>query len=96
MARYHHDVFATSTRPNYIVLFDSQRQVIESQRLEPHTDLRKAMTATIDRLTQEGWQPESTYEFGFAFLNRNGIRQLLILTERDPYDTRPQSFSPFN
>jgi hypothetical protein len=38
-----------------------------------------------------GW-PEY---FGFVFINRNGIRRLLILTERDPLDTRPQTFSPF-
>jgi hypothetical protein len=26
---------------------------------------------------------------------RNGIRRLLILTERDPFDAPPQTFSPF-
>jgi hypothetical protein len=58
MVRYHHDVYATSTKPTYIVLFDSQRQIIESQRLERSTDLRKAMTTTILRLAKEAWQPE--------------------------------------
>jgi hypothetical protein len=96
MVRYHHDVYAANTRPNYVVVFDSQRQIVDSQRLEPHTDLRKAMTNTIDRLTQEGWTFEGTPNFGFVFLNRNGARRLLILTERDPYDTRPQSFSPWS
>jgi hypothetical protein len=95
MVRYHHDVYAMSTRPNYLVLFDSQRQILESRQLEPHADLRKAMTSTIHRLTQEGWNFESRPDFGFVFLNRDGDRRLLILTERDPYDTRPQSFSPF-
>jgi hypothetical protein len=42
------------------------------------------MTAAIDRLTAEGWQPEGTPDFGFVFINRNGIRRRLILTERDP------------
>jgi hypothetical protein len=96
MARYHHNVYAKAKTPRYCVLFDSQRQIIACQRLEPSTDLRSAITNTIDRLAQEGWQLEGTYEYGFVFLNRNGIRRLLILTERDPYDTRPQSFSPFN
>jgi hypothetical protein len=41
------------------------------------------------------WQPEGTPDFGFFFLSRNGIRRLLILTERDPRDTRPQAFSPW-
>jgi hypothetical protein len=95
MVRYHHDVFAMSERRNYLVLFDSQRQIVESERLEPLTDLRRAMTNTIGRLTKEGWKFEGTPKFGFVFLNRNGIRRLLTLTERDPYDTRPQSFSPF-
>jgi hypothetical protein len=95
MVRYHHNVYAVSARPNYVVLFDSQRQVIESRRLEPHSDLRKAITDTIGRLRNEGWQFEGTPEFGFVFLNRDGIRRLLTLTERDPSDTRAQSFSPF-
>jgi hypothetical protein len=53
------------------------------------------MTAAIARLSQEGWQPGGTPDFGFVFINRSGIRRLLILTERDPLDTRPQTFSPF-
>jgi hypothetical protein len=28
-------------------------------------------------------------------LRRDGDRRLLMLTPRDPHDTRPQSFSPF-
>jgi hypothetical protein len=48
------------------------------------------MTAAIDRLTAEGWQPEGTPDFGFVFINRNGIRRRLILTERDPrYSSTP-------
>jgi hypothetical protein len=95
MARYHHNVYANSTTPRYLVIFDLQWKIIERQRLEACTDLRSAMTAAINRLTAEGWQPEGTADFGFVFLNRGGIRRLLILTERDPHDTRPQTFSPF-
>jgi hypothetical protein len=53
------------------------------------------MTTAIDRLVCEGWELEGTIRFGFVFLNRRGVRQLLNLTERDPYDLGPQSFSPF-
>jgi hypothetical protein len=95
MARYHHDVYAKSKRNNFVVLFDSQRAVIECRRLEPAVDLREAMSAAINRSTGEGWVVEGTARFGFVFLNRNGTRRLLILTERDPYDTSPQTFSPF-
>jgi hypothetical protein len=95
MARYHHDVYAKSKRPNYVVLFDSQRAIIECRRLEPSVDLRDAMRDAIDRSACEGWAVEGTPRFGFVFLNRHGIRRLLILTERDPYDTSPQTFSPF-
>jgi hypothetical protein len=70
--------------------------MINCERLEPPTDLHSAMTAAVDRLTPEGWQPEGTPDFGFVFLNRGGIRWLLILTERDPHDTRPQTFSPWS
>ncbi len=95
MARYNHNVYAKSKTPRYVVVFDLQWKIVDCQRLEPCTDLRSAMTATIGRLTQEGWQPEGTPDFGFVFKTRGGIRRLLILTERDPYDTRPQTFSPW-
>jgi hypothetical protein len=95
MARYHHNVYAKSKTPRYVVLFDLQWTIIDFQRIEPNTDLRSAMTTAIDRLTADGWQPEGTPDFGFVFINRSGIRRLLILTERDPYDTGSQTFSPF-
>jgi hypothetical protein len=95
MARYHHNVYARAKTLRYVVLFDLQWTIIECQRLEPSTDLRNAMTTTVDRLTNEGWQPECAPDYGFVFLNSNGIRRLLILTERDPFDATPQTFSPF-
>jgi hypothetical protein len=53
------------------------------------------MATTIARLLSEGWEAEDAPEYGFVFLNRNGDRRLLILTERDPFDATPQTFSPF-
>jgi hypothetical protein len=53
------------------------------------------MSTTIERLTRQGWQCEGGLEFGFVFMRRAGERRLVILTERDPDDRRPQSFSPF-
>jgi hypothetical protein len=95
MARYHHNVYASTNTPRYVVLFDLQWQIIECQRLEPSIDLRRVMTTTVDRLINEGWRSENTPEFGFVFLSRDATRRLLILTERDPYETTLQSFSPF-
>jgi hypothetical protein len=95
MARYHHNVFAKSKGPNYLVIFDLQWQIVECRRLEPTTDLRNAMTTTIARLLSEGWEAENAPDYGFAFLSRNSTRRLLILTERDPFDATPQTFSPF-
>jgi hypothetical protein len=96
MARYCHQVYATAKTPRFCVVFNLQWQVIESVRLEAAVDLAGAMTAAIERQAREQWQTEGTAEFGFVFLRRNGERRLLILTERDPYDLRPQSFSPFS
>jgi hypothetical protein len=95
MARYHHNVYAMTERPNYIVLLDLQWQIVECQRLEPSADLRGAMTSTIARLSSDGWEAENAPDYGFVFLNRKGTRRLLIVTERDPYDATPQTFSPF-
>jgi hypothetical protein len=95
MARYRHNVYAKSKTARYLVIFDLQWKVIDCQRLESCVDLRSAMTGTLNRLGSEDWEPESDARFGFVFMNRNGIRRLLILTERDPHDTAPQTFSPF-
>jgi hypothetical protein len=95
MARYHHNVYAKAKTPRYCVIFDLQWEIVECQRLEPSTDLRSAMTTTVDRLLSEGWEAENASDYGFVFLNRAGARRLLILTERDPYDATPQTFSPF-
>jgi hypothetical protein len=95
MARHCHRVYATAKTPRFCVVFNLQWQVIESVKLEPAVDLAAAMTAAIERQTCDRWQTEGTAEFGFVFLRRDGDRRLLILTERDPYDLRPQSFSPF-
>jgi hypothetical protein len=95
MARYQHNVYASAKTPRYAVLFDLQWQILECQRLEPSADLGSAMATVVQRLTEEGWHPESAPTFGFVFLNRRGVRRLLILTERDPYDLKPQTFSPF-
>jgi len=51
--------------------------------------------SAIERLEAEGWQAEATPEYGFVFVRRGTDRRLLTLTPRDPYDTAPQSFSPF-
>jgi hypothetical protein len=95
MGRYHHDVYMSASTPRYLVLFDLQWKVIEYQRLEPCADLHRAMTTTLNQLVRDGWELGSTVKFGFVFLNRNGTRRLLILTERDLFDARPQTFSPF-
>ena len=95
MGRYRHRVYATAKTPRFCVLFNLQWTVIESVPLGPATNLTAAMDSAVERQASQGWQTESSHEFGFVFLRRNGERRLMILTERDPYDTRPQSFSPF-
>jgi hypothetical protein len=96
MSRHRNEVYTVARTARFCVIFDLQWQVIESVKLEPRTDLSAAMAASIERQTGLGWAPESSHEFGFVFLRRAGERRLLILTERDPFDRRPQSFSPFS
>jgi hypothetical protein len=95
MGRYRHQLYASAKTQRFCVTFDLQWRVLESVKLAPATDLRANMGAAIKRLEDEGWLAEGGCEFGFVFLRRAGERRLLILTERDPYDRRPQSFSPF-
>jgi hypothetical protein len=95
MSRYRHKVYERDTTSRWVAVFGLQWQVIESHRLEPATDLYGAMTAAIERLAADGWQIEADPRFGFAFIRRAGERRLLMLTPRDPQDSRPQSFNPF-
>jgi hypothetical protein len=95
VGRYRHQLYAAAKSARFCVVFDLQWRVRESVKLEPATDLSAAMAAAIERQTTNGWQTESDHEFGFVFLRRAGERRLLILTERDPFDRRRQSFSPF-
>jgi hypothetical protein len=95
MVQYAYKVYERDTRPRWIAVFGLQWQVIESHRLDPATDLYGAMTAAIARLAAEGWRNEAEPRFGFAFIRRDGERRLMVLTPRDPHDTRPQSFNPF-
>ena len=95
MRRTRHNPYARSAQPAYIVFQDMQHQVIEVQRLDPAADLFGAMAATIERLAADGWQAEGSADYGSVFVHRAGERRLLMLTQRDPYDTAVQSFSPF-
>jgi hypothetical protein len=95
MGRYRHKVYEKETTPRWVAVFGLQWQVIESQRLEPAAELCGAMAAAIERLAGDGWQIEAEPRFGFSFIRRDGERRLLMVTPRDPYDTSPQSFSPF-
>jgi hypothetical protein len=95
MGRYTFPAFNKAPTPRYVVVWDMHWHVIECERLEPAADLSGAMVATIDRLAGEGWQAEATPEYGFVFIRREGERRLLMMTSGDPYETRPQSFSPF-
>ena len=95
MGRYRHKVYEQSKSPRWVAVFGLQWQVIESHRLDPAADLSGAMAAAIKRLTLEGWEVEAPPRFGFSFIRRDGERRLLTITPRDPYDNRPQSFTPF-
>lgn len=95
MGRYRHRVYESDTAPRWVAVFGLQWQVIEAHRLEPAADLPGAMAAAIERFAADGWQIEAEPRFGFTFIRRDGERRLLVLTPRDPYDTRPQSFTPF-
>jgi hypothetical protein len=69
--------------------------VIDSQRLEPASDLNGAMATVTARLAADGWQIEDEPRFGFLFIRRAGESRLLMLMPRDLNDTQPQSFSLF-
>jgi hypothetical protein len=95
IGRYRHQVYANDKQRRWVTVFGLHWQVIETHRLEPAADLYGAITTAIERLAAEGWQIEAEPRFGFAFIRRDGERRLLTITSRDPYDNRPQSFTPF-
>jgi hypothetical protein len=95
MGRYQFSAFNKAATPRYVVLWDLYWQALECRRLEPGSDLREAMTATIAHLGGDGWQAEADPEYGFVFIRRADERRLLMITPRDPYDSTSQSFDPF-
>jgi hypothetical protein len=95
MGRYKFIAYQKSSTPRYIVVYGLQRQIIDSQRIEPNADLFAAMTSAIQQLAADGWEAEGDARYGFVFIRRQGERRLLTLTPRDPYDTSAQSFDPF-
>jgi hypothetical protein len=64
---------------------------------QPEGEPTKMAAAVLNprRRARRASATDGPSNFGFVFLNRNGTRRLLILTERDPYDEQPQTFSPF-
>ena len=95
MARYTFSALNVSTRPSYLVVWDLQWRILECCHIPPRADLYAAMGAAIERLAHEGWQAEGDFAYGFVFIRNGHDRRLLMLTPRDPYDSTPQSFSPF-
>jgi hypothetical protein len=95
MSRYTFPAINMSSSPRYVVVWDLHWQMLDVQRLEAAADLCAAMEAAIARIEGEGWQAEATPEYGFVFIRRETERRLLMLTPRDPYSTRAQSFTPF-
>jgi hypothetical protein len=77
MGRYTFPAFTTATTPRYVVMWDLHWHVIDCQRLAPAADLSGAMTAAVDRLVSDGWEVESTPEYGFIFVRRESERRLL-------------------
>jgi len=89
MGRYRHKVYEKSTTTRWVAVFDLQWKIIESRRVEPASYLSGAMATAIERLAGDGWRTEAEPRFGFVFIRRDDERRLLMLTSRDPYDTRP-------
>ncbi len=95
MRRQRHAVYTTSRTPRYIVVWSVHWQIVETQVIAPMTDLAAAMASTIARLQGQGWKTESTADFGFTFICKDGDRRLLTITARDPDCGSLQSFNPF-
>lgn len=95
MPRYKFIAFDEAATLRYIVLWDLQWQILECQRVEPHTDLSAAMNTALQQLEAQGWIAEGDSPYGFVFIRRAGERRMLMLTPRDPRDPSRQSFNPF-
>jgi hypothetical protein len=96
MGRYRFNKFNKATTARYLLVTGAQQRLIEHEYHPPGADLRAAMAALLDRLSKEGWTAEHDAAFGFTFINRGGERLLVSITERNPADDTPQSFSPFS
>jgi hypothetical protein len=91
-----HQEFCPITKAVYFaVVWSIHWEVEECVRLESGTHLIEAMSAFVERCEAAGWKPEGNGAWGFFFVNFHGERRLAMITERDPYSTSHQSFTPF-
>jgi hypothetical protein len=88
-------VYARDHRPRFIVTWSVLWELIDCRSVDAAIDGYAAMRDAIERVAREGWETEGDAEFGFVFLRRGEQRHLLMLTGRDPRDSRSQSFNPF-
>jgi hypothetical protein len=54
MSRYKFPAYVKATTPRYIIVWGLQWQLLDCARVEPGSDLRRAMDETIERLEQDG------------------------------------------
>ncbi len=95
MSRYVPHLFAADRCPRYIVVWTLQWVIVERTELEANSNFEAAMSMALRRWSLQGWEVESGYDYGFAFLRQGSERRLMAMTPRDPNDQRPQSFNPY-
>ena len=79
-----YDPLARSPRPNWLVVWDMQFNVLDSTELAPQTDLAAVLQDTAGRWRDQGWTIESEARFGSFFCRRAGERRLISISAADP------------
>ena len=78
-----HDPLATVNESRWIVITDTQGDILDSRRLSPPVDQRRVLELARDLLVPEGFQIQPILDHPYL-IARCGRYQVVISLEEDP------------
>ena len=79
------DPLAPTKEPTWLAVWGPFRDLLQSQPLEPYTDLRAALNAERDSRIAAGWKADPIGpRSGFFFCDKDRLRVMVIIQRVDP------------
>ena len=94
MVRRRFRPYIETAQGGYLVAFDMNRTVIDSRSVDASVSSAAALEGFIGEYVAQGWVLEEPPTYGSSFMNRGGIRILVMATQQNPFEPAA-SFSPY-